>query len=591
MVKVSERGSLHDWRFFIAGNCWERQFFKVLRECAWCSIIHGKRAEIFGFMKTLLRSVLTLASCMAVVANAAEPALIPKPEKMTVGEGVFTVGSAAPILADRKSKAAATFLVERLRLVTGYEFPVSKTVQMCGGDIRLTTEGSDASLGPEGYELMVTPESVLIRAPAEAGLFYGVETLLQLMPPEAYGSKLATNVQWEVPCVEIKDRPRFKWRGLMLDVSRHFFTKQEVEQLLDAMAMHKLNTFHWHLVDDQGWRIEIKKYPLLTEVGGWRNGIGFKLDPKASTAYGPDSRYGGYYTQDDIREVVRYASVRHITIVPEIEMPGHCDAALAAYPEYSCNGGPYTTDVNGNKYPGVFCAGNDQTYVFLENVLKEVFALFPGKYIHIGGDEVVTKNWANCEKCQARKQAEHMLSDRELQSYFIRRMEKFINANGRTLMGWSEIRKGGLAQNAVVMDWIGGGVEAASAGHDVVMTPAGDCYLPHYQSRDHSKEPRAPGEFLPLSRIYAFDPIPSKLAPEFQSHILGAQGTLWTEFIANLPHAEYMIFPRESAMAEVTWSPKDARNFDDFLRRLAIDQRRLDAMGINYRRNPLDVGE
>jgi hexosaminidase len=391
--------------------------------------------------------------------------------------------------------------------------------------------------------------------------------------------------------VEIKDKPRFAWRGMLLDVSRHFFTKEEVEQILDALAMHKINVLHWHLVDDQGWRIEIKKYPRLTEVGAWRKAIGFGLDPKASTAYGPDGRYGGFYTQEDIREVVAYAAARHITIVPEIEMPGHSSAALAAYPQFSCNGGPFTTDVGGGVFPGVYCAGNDGTFDFLQNVLTEVFALFPSKYIHVGGDEVPTTSWEKCPKCQARKKAEGLTSDRQLESYFIQRMEKFINANGRSLIGWSEIREGGLAQNAALMDWIGGATEGASAGHDVVMTPEADCYLDHYQSRDHAKEPLAIGGFLPLRKIYGFDPIPAKLAPEFQSHILGAQGNLWAEYIPNLRHAEYMIFPRESALAEVAWSPKEARNFDDFLRRLEIDDRRLEQMGVNYRRNPLDTGE
>jgi hexosaminidase len=348
---------------------------------------------------------------------------------------------------------------------------------------------------------------------------------------------------------------------------------------------------HWHLVDDDGWRIQIKKYPLLTKVGAWRKEIGFGLDPKDSTTYGPDGRYGGFYTQNDIREVVHYAAVRHITIVPEIEMPGHSSAALAAYPQFSCEGGPYSTDRHKGAKNGVYCVGNDGTFVFLQNILKEVFALFPGQYIHVGGDEVPTSNWAECPKCQARKKAEHLTSDRQLESYLIQRMEKFINAHGRSLIGWSEIREGGLAKNAALMDWIGGATEGATAGHDVVMTPNNDCYLDHYQSRDHSKEPRAIGGFLPLRQIYGYEPIPANLAPEFQSHILGAQGNLWTEFIPNLSRAEYMIFPRECALAEVTWSPKQERNFDDFLRRLEIDERRLDQMGVNYRRHPLDVGQ
>jgi hexosaminidase len=524
-------------------------------------------------------------------APAAGPALIPTPEKMTVREGAFTLRPETPILFDSKSEATGTLLAERLRAATGFAFPAKSSGGPTAGAITLTTAGSDPALGPEGYELIVAPDSVLVRAPAEAGLFHGAVTFLQLLPPEVFAAKPTAGVKWEAPGVEIKDKPRFAWRGLLLDVSRHFFTKQEVEKILDALALHKINVLHWHLVDDEGWRIEIKKYPRLTEVGAWRKKIGFGLDPKASTAYGPDGRYGGYYTQDDIREVVAYAAARHITIVPEIEMPGHSSAALAAYPEYSCQGGPFTTEPREHTVPGVYCAGNDGTFDFLQNVLLEVFDLFPGKYIHVGGDEVQTSSWAKCAKCQARKKAEGLTSDRQLESYFIQRMEKFINAHDRSLIGWSEIREGGLAKNAALMDWIGGATEGATAGHDVVMTPEADCYLDHYQSKDHKKEPRAIGGFLPLRTIYGFDPIPAKLAPEFQQHILGAQGNLWSEYIPNLRHAEYMIFPRESALAEVAWSPKEARNFDDFLRRLETDQNRLDQIGVNYRRNPLDTGE
>jgi hexosaminidase len=544
-------------------------------------------------MRSILIPILSLASLLASTARAAEPALIPKPESMTVRDGAFALRPETSILVDGKSKATGKFLAERLRAATGFPFPVKSPGTSTAGAIWLTTKASDPSLGTEGYELAVDPDSVLIRAPDEAGLFYGVQTFLQLLPPEVFAAQPASGVKWEAPAVEIKDRPRFQWRGMLLDVSRHFFTKQEVEQILDALAMHKINVLHWHLTDDHGWRIEIKKYPRLTEVGAWRKDIGFDLDPKASTAYGPDGRFGGYYTQADIREVVRYAAARHITIVPEIEMPGHSGAALAAYPQFSCTdgSGQLSKDGDTGNTDDVYCAGNDETFDFLENVLKEVFTLFPGKYIHVGGDEVSTDYWSKCAKCQARKKAEGLQNDRQLESYFIQRMEKFINAHGRSLIGWSEIREGGLAKHAALMDWIGGATEGARDGHDVVMSPNDDCYLDHYQSRDQAKEPRAIGGFLPLRMIYAYEPIPKNLEAEFQPHILGAQGNLWTEFIPNLRHAEYMIFPRESALAEVTWSPKDARNFDDFLRRLPADDRRLEQMGVNYRHNPLDIGQ
>jgi hexosaminidase len=541
-------------------------------------------------MKLLLLLCISTISGVAVAARAAEPAIIPQPEHMTVHDGAFPLNDKTIIIASGKAKATGTMLAEFFQSPTGLTLEV-KPSGPASGAITLTTEGADPSLGEEGYELIVKPDSVLIRAPSDAGLFYGAVTFAQLLPPEIFANHLVQDVKWEAQCVEIKDKPRFPWRGMLWDMSRHFFTKEEVEKVLDALCLHKINVFHWHLVDDEGWRIEIKKYPRLTEVGAWRKSIGYGLDPKASTAYGPDGRYGGYYTQDDIREVVSYAAARHITIVPEIEMPGHSSAALMAYPEFSCQGGPFTTEPREHTVPGVYCAGNDGTFDFLQNVLLEVFDLFPGKYIHVGGDEVPTSSWAKCEKCQARKKTEGLATDRQLESYFIQRMEKFINAHGRSLIGWSEIREGGLAKNAALMDWIGGATEGASAGHDVVMTTEKYCYLDHYQSKDHKKEPKAIGGFLPLRNIYNFEPIPADLASEFQQHILGAQGNLWTEYVPNLRHAEYMIFPRESALAEVTWSPKDARNFEDFLRRLEIDQRRMDQMDVNYRRNPLDTGE
>jgi hexosaminidase len=544
-------------------------------------------------MKVSIHQVLSGLFFLAASARAAEPAVIPAPQEMKAQGGVFVLNADAGVDSDLATRPAASFLAERLRLGTGFKIPLRSSNKPAAGNIFFTTNGSDSSLGAEGYELTVTPDSAVIRAPGSAGLFYGAQTMLQLLPPEVLAASPVAGVAWEAPCVQIKDQPRFPWRGLMLDVSRHFFTPREVKQILDAMALHKLNRFHWHLVDDQGWRLQIKKYPRLTEVGAWRKGINFGLDPKASTAYGPDGRYGGFYTAADIREVVRYASVRHIMIVPEIEMPGHSSAALAAYPEFSCSGGPFTTDVSGGIYPGVYCAGNDGTFEFLQNVLKEVFTLFPGKYIHVGGDEVPKSAWKDCPKCDALRKAENINSNQQVESYFIKRIEKFVNANGKTLIGWSEIREGGLAQNAAIMDWIGGAVDSAMAGHDVVMTPSSPkdyCYLDHYQSHDRAKEPRAIGGFLPLRQVYAFEPIPANLPPQFQSHILGPQGNLWAEYIPNIKHAEYMIFPREAAMAEVGWSSKDSRNFDDFLHRWEVDQRRLDQMGVNYRRNPTDIG-
>jgi hexosaminidase len=499
------------------------------------------------------------------------------------------------IYVDAASRETGKVLAEGLRPATGYPLPIRTKYfdhAAIPGGIWLTIKNADGQLGPEGYALTVTSNSVVIRARTQAGLFYGVQSLLQLLPPEIYSTNLVRGAAWEVPCVAIEDWPRFPWRGFMLDVSRHFFTKPEVETLLRAMAMQKMNVFHWHLTDDHGWRIEIKKYPKLTEVGAWREGVGFGFAPGTTTAYGPDGRYGGFYTQADIREVVQYAAALHITIVPEIEMPGHATAALAAYPEYSCTGGPFSPSMTAGIFDGIYDPAKEDTYQFLSNVLTEVVQLFPGKYVHIGGDEVPKDTWKAAADCQALMKREGLKNEDELQSWFTRRMERIVNAQGRSVIGWSEILQGGLPKNAAVMDWIGGAKEAASAGHDVVMTPTAYCYFDFYQSTNHATEPKAAtwGGPLTLEKMYAFDPMPTNVPPELQAHILGAQGNLWTEQIPNFKHVEYMTFPRACALAEVTWSAPAGHNFEDFSRRLQSEFQRFDELGINYRHsNPTNA--
>lgn len=542
---------------------------------------HNIRAALFSFIA---------ASGLAASDNTCS--IIPLSQKVEAREGAFVLDSGTRILVEGGKRAPAAapanYLAERLRKSTGYPLRVSTKPGPAKGGILLTTKAASAFPSAEGYELTVARDSVVIRAREPAGLFYGVQSLLELLPPEALASKLTRNLAWTISALHIEDQPRFAWRGFLLDVGRHFFSKEEIKELFDLMALHKLNTFQWHLTDDQGWRLEIKKYPRLTGVGAWRKSIGFGLDPKASTAYGPDGRYGGYYSQADIRELVAYAESRHITIVPEIEMPGHAGAALAAYPQFSCFGGAYSTD--GGVLPGVYCAGKDETFEFLQDVLAEVCELFPGKYMHIGGDEVSPENWKKCPKCQAREVQENLKTEHELESYFIRRMGKFLNARGRVLVGWSEIREGGLAQNATIMDWIGGAVESAKEGHDVVMTPTAYCYLDYYQSTNSGNaEPKAIGGYLPLSQVYAFEPMPAGLDPQFRSHIIGAQANLWTEYIASLSHAEYMTFPRLCALAEVVWSPPGSRNYEDFMRRLRVQARRFDQLGVNYRRASIET--
>ncbi|HVM48343.1 MAG TPA: beta-N-acetylhexosaminidase [Candidatus Acidoferrum sp.] len=543
--------------------------------------------------QTALTLLVSLVTATAFGAQPG-PALMPVPQKMECREGAFVLTPKTRIEVNRASQDTGQFLADALRKATGYQLMQISSAHPRSprGAITLTTNDANAALGPEGYELTVAPDSVVIRAPAAAGLFYGVQTLLQLLPPETCATNRAKAAACQIPCVQIQDQPRFKWRGFMLDVARHFFTKAEVKQLLDEMAAQKLNRFHLHLTDDQGWRIEIKSYPRLTQVGAWREEAGFDLDPKLSTNYRADGKYGGYYTKADLRDIVAYAAARHITVVPEIEMPGHSCAALAAYPELSCTGGPYTPNTKGGVFAGVYCAGKDETFDFLQNVLAEVMEIFPGPYIHIGGDEVPKDNWKKCPRCQDRMKQEGLKTEHELQSYFIRRIEKFINSKGRTLIGWSEIREGGLAQNAVVMDWIGGAVEAAGAGHDVVMSPTKFCYLDYYQSTNHDAEPKAIGGYLPLSKVYSFDPMPAGLDAQHQSHILGGQGNLWTEYVPNFKHAQYMIFPRLCAIAEVTWSPASSHNWEDFTRRLQTQFQRFDAQGVNYRKGtPGQIGE
>jgi hexosaminidase len=519
------------------------------------------------------------------IAGMANPTvIIPAPVKVDPRPGQFQITAASRILAGTGLKNEAQLLAGHLRSATGYKLKIeSPAANRSNGDILLTTNNADPALGAEGYVLSVNTNLAVIRAPTAAGVFYGSQSFLQLLPPQIFSTQHVSGVDWSVPCGEICDAPRFVWRGFMLDVSRHFYTKAEVEKVLDLMALYKLNTFHWHLVDDQGWRIQINKYPRLTKVGAWRKDIGFGLDPKSSTAYDAQGRYGGFYTQHDIREVVAYAAARHITIVPEIEMPGHSSAALLACPELACPNAKISMPDKGGVFTGVYCAGNDATFKFLSNVLHEVAGLFPGKYIHIGGDEVVKSNWMNCAKCQARLKREGLKNEKELQAYFIRRIEKIINADGKSIIGWSEIREGGLAPSAALMDWIGGGAESAESGHDVVMAPTKYCYIDHYQSTNRAAEPVAIGGYLPLWRVYQFEPVPTGLPAQFNAHVLGGQANLWTEYIPNLRQVEYMMFPRLEALSEVDWSPKGERDWDDFQDRAAINEKRLEAMGVNYR--------
>jgi hexosaminidase len=514
-----------------------------------------------------------------------EISIIPEPLSLKREAGTFVIERGTTIILGSENKELQKVgeqLAARLRLVTGYslELTISAAGKQRTNAILLALDDRDRDLGREGYRLTVTKKFVEITGSAAAGVFYGVQSFYQLLPVEVEKNVLVPGIAWSVPCVTIEDRPRFPWRGMHLDVGRHFFSKDSVEQYIDLLAMYKMNTFHWHLTEDQGWRIEIKKYPRLTTVGAWRQETMNDCTP-----------HGGFYTQDDIREIVEYASERFITIVPEIEMPGHCLAALAAYPELSCSGGPFKVGTEWGVVYDVYCAGKEKTFQFLEDVIDEVASLFPGPFFHIGGDEVPKLRWSNCRWCQERIKAEGLKDESEMQSYFIKRVEKMLNARGKRLVGWDEILEGGLAPNATVMSWRGtqGGIDAAKSGHDVVMTPTSYCYFDYYQALEG--EPNAIGGYLPIDTVYAYDPVPPELPAEEAKHILGAQGNVWTEWMPNFRQVEYMALPRLCAMSEVVWSDKSRRNFKDFQRRLEEHHDRLVLRDVNFRlQTPLGIG-
>ncbi|HDS08341.1 MAG TPA: beta-N-acetylglucosaminidase [Bacteroides sp.] len=514
--------------------------------------------------------------------------IIPRPLEVRMTDGAFELTPATRILVSPDMEQLGMYLQALLEPSTGFMLSVDvlQDESSLENAIVLNLDYGGQQHGEEGYALSSSPDAVVITAAAPAGLFYGIQTLRQLLPPQVEERQVVTGVSWEVPGVEITDRPRFGWRGMHLDVSRHMFPVEFVKKYIDLLAMHKMNTFHWHLTDDQGWRIEIKKYPRLTEVGSQRAATPFPSD--RNTLDGKP--YGGYYTRDQIREVVAYAQERFITVVPEIEMPGHAVAALASYPELGCTGGPYEVRQFWGIADDVFCAGNEKVYGFLEDVLTEVMELFPSEIIHIGGDECPKVRWEECEKCQAMIRREGLADEHELQSYFVTRMEKFLNSHGRKIIGWDEILEGGLAPNATVMSWRGmeGGMEAAAMGHDVVMSPTSHCYLDYYQSQNLEEEPPAIGGFLPMEKVYSLEPVPEGLAGDKVHHILGAQGNLWTEYIPTASQAEYMAFPRACAIAEVVWTQAELKDYEDFLDRLPSLLQHLKALGVNYR--PPDDG-
>lgn len=506
--------------------------------------------------------------------------IIPVPVSMTPGKGYFRITAKSSLLVstdDKSVKDIALLLNNHLKEFYHFSNLSVESGQIAKKGSIILKLDKECGVKPEGYKLSITKESIEICSADPNGLFYGVQTLFQMMPPE---KKALSKIK--IKSVEIEDYPRFSWRGLHLDVCRHFMPKEFIFKYLDYMAIHKLNTFHFHLTDDQGWRIEIKKYPLLTEIGSVRSETLVGRYSKENAVYDA-TPHSGYYTQEDIREIVKYAADRYITVVPEIEMPGHALAALSAYPELGCTGGPYKSATKWGVFDDVMCAGKESTFNFLEGVIDEVISLFPSTFIHVGGDECPKVRWHDCPLCQQRMKEESLADEHQLQSYFVQRMERYINSKGRKVIGWDEILEGGLAPNAAVMSWRGeeGGISAAGQQHYVVMTPGSHCYLDHYQG-DKETEPLAIGGFTPLEKIYGYEPVPAALSAENARFVMGAQGNVWTEYMASPAHVEYMVYPRAAALSEVLWSSKESRDYSSFMKRMKTMVKRYKSIGLNY---------
>ncbi len=541
-------------------------------------------------MKTIISSVLklliitiVLSACQQQKVNTEQDfTVIPKPNQIILGAGVFKLDANTQFVSNNDSEEIKYIIAEWNRWIeksTGFQHEISET--QSGNSIELNIDENFQSKISGAYSCDIQAKKIVITSNSTIGLYYGVQTLRQLLPAELE-SKTAISTDWTIPVGKIIDEPRFDYRGLHLDVCRHFFPVSFVKKFIDLLALHKMNIFHWHLTEDQGWRIEIKKYPKLVEVGSKRKET--LVGHLGGKNQYDGKEYGGYYTQEQIKEVVKYAQERFITVIPEIELPGHSLAALAAYPELGCvNGGPYEVATRWGIFSDVYCAGNEKTFAFLEDVLSEVVELFPSKYIHIGGDECRKDKWEKCSRCQKRIKDEGLKDEHELQSYFITRMEKFLETKGRSIIGWDEILEGGLAPNATVMSWRGeaGGIEAAKQKHNVIMTPGNWCYLDHYQGNPE-EEPLAIGGFTTTEESYSYNPTPESLTEDEKKYILGVQGNLWSEYFPNSDHVEYMAYPRATALAEVGWTNQENKNWDDFTFRLEKHFKRFDLIGVNY---------
>ena len=546
------------------------------------------------FAHVILSAALLL---VPLAGSAKEPVLniIPQPESIELQKGSFkAIGASINCDAafDVRSRTAVQDFAARMSVVTGkvssFAVPIGIVASAEAGSIKGFAFIRDARMGDEEYRIEIGKKATKVYASAYNGVLYAITTLKQMLPEAIFGTALAEDADWHLPCAVISDKPRFAYRGMHLDCSRHFFSVDAVKRYLDIMAVYKLNRFHWHLSDDQGWRIEINRYPELTLVGGYRSGTMVGRDFNSDDGI----RYGGYYTQDQVREVVAYAEKLGITIVPEIDLPGHMLAALSAYPWLGCSGGPYEAWHKWGVADEVLCAGKETTYEFLENVLAEVAELFPGEYIHIGGDECPKTEWENCPDCQAKiaelglKGDGRFSAEQYLQCYVTARMQSFLATLGKKIIGWDEIMEGELAEGATVMSWRGieGGIEAASHGFDAIMTPTSHCYFDYMQSRDTEKEPVGIGGFLPLEKVYGFEPLEG-IPAGAEKHILGVQANLWTEYIATEEHLQYMLLPRMLALSEVQWCRPENKDFDAFKAKFSDHGIRiLETMGYNYRK-------
>ncbi len=538
-----------------------------------------RKLVIFALTLFLLAGCAQITSPVAARHKTISVIPVPVSAHFT-NRGTFTITAETTIGYSANAKDKAEQLAGMLRPATGFALKVEPSSAK-NNSIRLVMEEAAGRIPLEGYELSIDRDSIHVTASSRAGLFYGCQSLLQLLPVDIYKKTKAKDINWTVQAMEIRDYPRFGWRGAMLDVARHYMPKEFIFKLIDTLAMHKMNSLQLHLTDDQGWRIEIKKYPKLTETGAWRKEtlLGHYRDKPHKY---DGKKHGGFYTQDDIREIVEYAKQRHVNIVPEIEMPGHTQAAIASYPHLGNTKEKLPVRILWGVNPNIVNP-NESTILFFQDILTEVMELFPSKFIHIGGDEAPKDQWKASADAQKRIKELGLKDEHELQSYFIKRMDKFLASKGRRLIGWDEILEGGLAPGATVMSWRGeaGGIKAAQMGHDVVMAPTTYTYFDYYQSRDKN-QPLAIGGFLPLEKVYGYDPVTKALTEEQAKHVLGTQGQLWTEYISTPQKAEYMGFPRLTALAEVAWTPRGKKDYADFIDRLKVHNKRLDFLGVNY---------